>query len=292
MSQLTAVCKALDFTEDNLKENIGVADMADAAGYSLYHFCRVFNGIVHHTPYDYLMRRRLSESVRSLVETDKKIIDIAFEYQFNSPETYSRAFKRMFGMPPYRWRNRGTVDERFWMSRPTLEYIQHINKGDYLKPVLREKEAFRVMGLMSLVKDRAVIPHLWKMLTQELTRIGEANELREYYGIAWYPREWRRDGFFYTAAVEVKSLDSANLALVVKVIPSLTYARFIHKGSRRDLELTLDYIYQTWLPQSDMRFSHPLEIEYYGRDLGGSDHGEPEWEIYIPIKVIETPSRW
>ena len=93
MSQLTAIGKALDFIEDNLEENIGVADMADAAGYSLYHFCRVFNSIVHHTPYDYLMRRRLSESARALVETDRKIIDVAFEYQFNSPETYSRAFK-------------------------------------------------------------------------------------------------------------------------------------------------------------------------------------------------------
>ena len=284
MSQLTAIGEALNFIEDNLEENIGVADMADAAGYSLYHFCRVFNSIVHHTPYDYLMRRRLSESARAMIETDRKIIDVAFEYQFNSPETYSRAFKRMFGMPPYRWRNQGTVNERFWMPRLTLEYIQHINKGGYLTPVLVEKEALRVMGLMSLVQDRMVIPHLWEILTRELSRAESASELREYYGIAWYPRGWERDGFFYMTAVETRSLDGPHPTLVVKVIPSLTYARFVHKGPRRDLELTLDYIYHTWLPQSDMRLSHPLEIEYYGRDLSGSDHKEPEWEIYIPIK--------
>jgi transcriptional regulator GlxA family with amidase domain len=34
---LTAICRALDFVEDNLKEEITVADMADAAVYSLYH---------------------------------------------------------------------------------------------------------------------------------------------------------------------------------------------------------------------------------------------------------------
>ena len=39
---LAAICRALDFVEANLREEIAVADMADAAGYSLYHFCRTF----------------------------------------------------------------------------------------------------------------------------------------------------------------------------------------------------------------------------------------------------------
>jgi AraC family transcriptional regulator len=118
MSQIASICWAIDFVEAHLKEEITVADMADSAGYSLYHFCRTFNGLVHHTPYDYLMRRRLSESARELIRTDKRIIDIAFDYRFNSPETYSRAFKRMFGLQPSQWKEQGrlvpdvTIDSR------------------------------------------------------------------------------------------------------------------------------------------------------------------------------------
>jgi AraC family transcriptional regulator len=100
---ITSIFNAIEFVETNLTEEMTIADMADAVFYSLYHFCRMFNGIVHHTPYDYLMRRRLSKSARELIETDKKIIEIAFDYQFNSPETYARAFKRMFDMQPSQW---------------------------------------------------------------------------------------------------------------------------------------------------------------------------------------------
>ena len=160
MSHLTAISRALDFVEDNLKREITVADMANAAGYSLYHFSRTFNSVVHHTPYDYLMRRRLSESARDLVETDGRIIDIAFDFGFNSPETFSRAFKRMFDVQPHQWRKREWIDERLLMPRLTLEHIEHINKGEYLRPVLREKDAFSVTGVMSLVRNgREAVAH-------------------------------------------------------------------------------------------------------------------------------------
>ena len=73
MPDLALIAQALDFVELNLKEPIAVADMAGAVGYSLYHFCRTFNQATHHTPYDYLMRRRLAESAQTLLQTDEKI---------------------------------------------------------------------------------------------------------------------------------------------------------------------------------------------------------------------------
>jgi AraC family transcriptional regulator len=285
MSHLAAICNALDFVENNLKEEIAVADMADAASYSLYHFCRTFNSVVHHTPYDYLMRRRLSESARELVETDKRIIDVALDYRFHNPETYSRAFKRMFGVQPSQWKEQGRTGERFLMPRLTLEHLEHINKGDYLRPVLEVRGAFQVAGVMTLVQDsQEVIPQLWKILAQELERVENAQETRNYYGITWYPEDWEKRGFFYMAAVGIEPSDTPGSALVVKAILPSKYARFIHKGSRANLQLTLDYIYQTWLPKSGESLAQPLAIEDYGRDWGGLDREESEWEICIPIK--------
>jgi AraC family transcriptional regulator len=289
MSNITAIFEAVEFIEAHLREEVAVADIADAVGYSLYHFCRTFNGVIHHTPYDYLMRRRLSESAQELIETDRKIIEIAFDYQFNSPETYSRAFKRMFGTQPNQWRKQGTVDRRFLMSRLTLEYIQHINKGDYLKPVLEERDALRVAGVMTLVKDdRTVITQqctqLWEILAQELESAGNAGELGDYYGIASYPRGWSEQGFFYMAAVAVAGVETVGASLVARTIPSSKYARFVHKGPAKDLGLTLDYIYQTWLPRSGESLSCPLEIEHRGQDFGGPDDQDSERVIYIPIQ--------
>lgn len=173
MSQFDAMYAAVGFIEANLKQTIRVADIAESVGYSLYHFCRTFNATVRHTPYDYLMRRRLSESARELVGSDRKIIDIAYEYQFNNPETYSRAFRRMFAMQPSQWRNRGLIEERRLMPRLSLTYLEHINRGNHLKPVLVEKEAFQLAGVITLVEaDRAEAEKLWEILVQELMRLG------------------------------------------------------------------------------------------------------------------------
>ena len=285
MSNLTSMFQAVEFIEAHLKGEIAVADIADAVFFSLYHFCRTFNKFVHHSPYDYLMRRRLSESAQELAQTDKKIIEIAFDYQFNSPEAYSRAFKRMFGTQPSQWKKHGAIDPRSLMSRLSFAHIKHRNEGDYLKPVLEEKDAFQVAGLMTLVNDdQTVIPRLWEMLAQELQGIEEAVKPKRFYGITCYPKDWAGRGFFYLAAVEIKTLDVADSPLVVKTIPALKCARFIHKGPREDLRLTRDYIYQTWLPKSGRGVSHPLEIECYGRDFPGADSATSEREIYIPIE--------
>ena len=90
MPDLAVICRALEFVEENLKDEISVGDMASAVGYSLYHFCRTFNEATHQTPYSYLMRRRLTEAARVLLSTDDKIIDVALDYQFGNPETFSR----------------------------------------------------------------------------------------------------------------------------------------------------------------------------------------------------------
>jgi AraC family transcriptional regulator len=285
MPDITLISKAVDFIEDNLSEAIAVADMADAVSYSLYHFCRMFNQATHHTPYDYLMRRRLSQAAQALLQTDRKIIDIAFDYQFNSPETFSRAFKRVFGMQPSQLRKQGNIDKRRLMPRLTFAHIRHIGKGAYLRPVLVEKDAFQVAGVMTLVRDdQTVIPELWDLFARELENSETVAKPENYYGIAYYPEDWENRGFLYMAAVEIRGLDIANAALAVKTIPSLKYASFIHKGPTRELQLTLDYVYHTWLPKSGECLSYPLIIEHYGQDFRSLDDEGSKRGIYIPIE--------
>jgi AraC family transcriptional regulator len=285
MSRIAAVFEAIEFAERHLGDAIAVGDMADAACYSLYHFCRTFNQIVHHSPYDYLVRRRLSESARELVETGRRVIDIALDYQFNSPEAYSRAFKRMFGLQPTQWRGQGIVDSRFLMSRLTMEHLEHRNRGDYLRPVLEQRDAIQVAGIATLVRsDGAIISHVWDILAQELARRRRAEESGCFYGLVSYPRRWDRHGYVYMAAVEVDSLDVAASALVLKTLPPSTYARFIHKGPYRDLQLTLDYVYHTWLPRSGQRLAHPLVVESYGPHPWVRGDPESEMEIHVPVE--------
>lgn len=67
--------KVLDYIEEHLKSDIDNKKLAQIAGYSQYHFLRVFHNAVHLTPADYIRKRRISEIVRHM-ETGKRPIPV------------------------------------------------------------------------------------------------------------------------------------------------------------------------------------------------------------------------
>jgi AraC family transcriptional regulator len=297
MPDLALISQAVDYIEDHLQSAITVADMARAVSFSLYHFCRIFNQATHHTPYDYLMRRRLAEAARALLQTDDRILDIALDYQFNSPETFSRAFKRVFGLQPSRWRKQGQLDRWRLMPRLTLAHLQHLHKGAYLKPLVQEREPFQLAGLMTLVQPEPAqsggsdaIAGLWSLAACELAWLEAGSTDGTYYGLACYQEGWEERGFLYLAGAALDPSDSgaaqavAQTALAVKSLPALEFARFVHKGRRRDLPLTLDYVYHTWLPKSGRTLSLPWVLEGYGPGLPPADSDDAEMAILVPVE--------
>ncbi len=286
MSNLESVYQAVQFIEQHLKALISVQDVADAAGYSVYHFSRTFNRVIGHSPYDYIMRRRLSESAKELIEPGKRIIDVAFEYQFNNPETYSRAFRRMFGMLPNQVKKSKNLPRL--KPKATREYIEHINKGDYLKPELVELDMIYLVGLASLTRDETdIVTELWEQLSSETESISNRLKPERYYGVSFFTLSGDPQGSFFMIGVAVESLDAIPPTLVGKTIPPLKYARFIHKGLSKDIGMTLDYVCQTWLPKSGHSIAAPLRIEFYGKRYKGPDDPDSESEILIPINEIE-----
>ena len=75
---------ALIYIEINLKTDLSLANLAKVSGYSEYHFLRVFKETTGLTPADYIRKRRLLETIRTMEKSNRSISDIAFEYGFNS----------------------------------------------------------------------------------------------------------------------------------------------------------------------------------------------------------------
>jgi AraC family transcriptional regulator len=283
MTNIHTIYNAVKFIDNHLQEEITVTDVADAVYCSLFHFIRTFNKIIHHTPYDYIMRRRLSESARELIETDKKIIEIAFDYQFNNHETFSRAFKKMFGMQPIQWKKRNELKHWCLMPCLSLEYIDHIERQT-LNPVFEQKESFHLAGIMSLVNNNhKITEQLWDIFETEIKTRKEKIYNSKYYGVLNYTNEGIRDEYFYLAGVKIDSPNLIDPILIVKSIPSSEYVCFVHKGSPDNLQLTLDFIYHTWIPKSGKILSDTFVIEYYGDDFGSVRCNNGEIQIYIPI---------
>ena len=288
MTSLAPIARAIDFIESHLQSPIAVADMAEAIGYSVYQFCRTFNQATHHTPYDYLMRRRLAEAARVLLSSNRRVIDVALDYQFNSPETFSRAFRRVYDAQPSQLRKRGWIDPRRQMPRLTLAHIKHIHQGAYLRPEIEAQGVLRLAGIMTPVQGKhTAIPALWNWLLRELARCEGASS-GEQYGLIHYPEDWERHGYAYMAAVEVQEDPPAQIPLALKTLPPQRYARFVHKGATRDRDLTLDYVYHTWLPKSGYSPCPPFIVEHYGQGYHAACAKEGETEIYVPIKRLDA----
>lgn len=100
MTIYESVKEGLDFIEDNLEKSIGVLDVANAVSYSQFYFSRKFSELTHMSIYDYIVRRKLTESYKYLFNTKSRIIDVAYKYGFKSHEVYTRSFKKAFGFNP------------------------------------------------------------------------------------------------------------------------------------------------------------------------------------------------
>ena len=96
--------KSIEYIENNLNSKIELKDLAAVAYLSKYHFHRVFHAAVGEPVAEYIRNRRLKEAANELINTDDKIVDIAFKYQFSSSEVFTKAFKKFFGMPPREFR--------------------------------------------------------------------------------------------------------------------------------------------------------------------------------------------
>lgn len=96
--------KAIDYIEENLHHPLSIDLVASVCGFSKFHFLRVFQNEVGMTIGDYIRIRRLTNSARMLIDTNESIINIAFYFGFGAPEAFTRAFKKLYHMPPGEYR--------------------------------------------------------------------------------------------------------------------------------------------------------------------------------------------
>lgn len=105
MNYKLQIQNSIDYIEKHLCENIKLDEIAKQSYFSEFHFHRLFRKTVGTSVMEYVRKRRLSEAAVELVETDEKITSIAFKYQFGSEESFSRAFKKLYGTNPRAYRN-------------------------------------------------------------------------------------------------------------------------------------------------------------------------------------------
>lgn len=103
------ITDTVSYIEANIREELSLEAVSGRFSVSAFHFDRMFKTVTGRTLKQYILGRKLSEALTPLLETDEKVIDIAYDFGFQYPEVFSRAFKRQFGVSPDAFR-KGVTD--------------------------------------------------------------------------------------------------------------------------------------------------------------------------------------
>ena len=158
-----------------------------------------------------------------------------------------------------------------------------------LEPNLMTIEDFWAAGLsVSTTEEEnmsdSVIPKLWGRFTPYMEKGIEGRLDNEVsYGIC----DGDGERFTYLAGVPVGEETAAPDGLTKKRVPGGDFAVFIHQGELgenklADLYLTMQYIYNQWLPESEYEYDMDrVDFEKYGQAFCADP---PEMEIWIPVR--------
>lgn len=99
MERRKVIQASLDYIEENLKAELTATELAQMAGYSLFHYYRVFHGAVGMPVMQYVLRRRLLHAIYE-IRRGKSGVRAALEYGFDTYAGFYKGFVREFGATP------------------------------------------------------------------------------------------------------------------------------------------------------------------------------------------------
>ena len=101
---INSINRVFDHIEQNLCTAMTLEELSTIAGFSQYHFHRIFSAMTGETLFSFIWRLRLERAAALLCSSGKPVTQIAHSLCFSSSAVFSRMFKKQFGMSPSEFR--------------------------------------------------------------------------------------------------------------------------------------------------------------------------------------------
>lgn len=96
--------------EENVNLNFCLDELSQMSGYSRFTFFRQFKAIMGNTPIEFINNCKMQHARRLLLETNKSIKEICFDYGFYNESYFFILFKKLTGCSPSKYRK----DNQIW----------------------------------------------------------------------------------------------------------------------------------------------------------------------------------
>lgn len=290
---LSAVQRALDLIEERLTAPLSAGELARRAGMSPWHFLRIFAGLVGEPPGSYLRRRRLTAAVEALRDSRRRVLDVALDHQFESHESFTRAFKGVFGLTPSDFRRHRQLP---WArTRPRLDpaHLPFLAQPAAMNPTIVTVPAGTLLGLetrfISAMSPDAnnlqVIPPLFDRFFARRGELPPALDGFTYGACNCLPADQRTrdDELVYLVGIRVAADAPVPAGMTTWTLPERRYAHFVHRGPVTRLSETINHAHGAWLLRSPYELADGPELERYDERFGHGGEGS-EMDFLIPIQ--------
>jgi AraC family transcriptional regulator len=287
---------AIGHVRENLNDDLSLEALARVAGFSPFHFHRLFKSITGETINDMVLRLRLERAAALLRSTPKlSITDAAFACGFKSVAVFSRAFKKQYALNARQWdrqsplKNSKNGQLMKGFPRYTLE-----NLSDFA-----ERDGFKV-HIRSLPKQRLAYIRVYDSYSK-FSRVKEAYERL----IAWYLQRGGnlKDSTLYGMSQDDPTITPLRLCrfdwclrvpdgwqadddINMVTFPACRVATIHCLGDIMQEDKAIQYLFRYWLPRSQYQPANLPGMEIYRRQPA-----ELGWEMFdiecaVPIVAL------
>ncbi|RZT07542.1 AraC family transcriptional regulator [Kribbella sp. VKM Ac-2569] len=289
-----------------LDEPLTLRELADVAGFSPYHFHRIFKGVMGETLSSFIWRLRLERAANLLVRQPRtRVTDIALSCGFSSHSNFARAFKERFGVSASEFRTvqprkPGDTDRKEGEGSTTRalyapnEWARYPKERRTMNVEVKTLPTYHVAYIRRFAYSKGVFAeHLNAAFQQVCGWVAAQGLFGPDTLVIGVPHDnpdvTPNDRCRYDACVTVpSSVTTASTDVDIQDLPGGRYAVLrIDVDEPAEIGLKADAMYGDWLPRSGFQADDrpPLEI-YYDSDEPGT-----EKRIVLDFCIPVTPLR-
>ena len=265
MEHVELVYDLTEWIELNLDKPLSVNRVARKAGYSQWYLQRVFRAVTGQKLASYIRHRRLAKCAIALRLTSQSVLDIALKYRFDSQQSFTRAFRHQFSVPPAKYRQTLEWD--------TKGIVPPIRRKESIQPVVNftKLNDFIIMGTRRnyscilddiIIKRQAMCSSFWRDFLSNFNKASSIPPL--FYGIhESHPNKNKENEqeICYTTGILPEHLSFNISSASLFTVTGGDYVKFSYDGPVEALADFFISIYDIYIPSLNIVRRSGVDIE-------------------------------
>lgn len=256
----------ITYIEDNLDNEIDLNYLSSITNVNLFILERIFMFLTNMTIIEYIKKRRLSKAFEEIRNTNNKIIDIAFKYQYNSASSFNRAFKQLFNITPTECR-KGIGNYKI----VPIVYFEDNKNYHCFDYEIKKIKAITIYCYHISANNHQDLLYKIRELYKKIKNNSYYNEFNRYgmYGV--FNKKENKYHYYLGTVKYFPNLEKYD-------IEENEYAIFkLPSRKQKDIVNMEALINKRWIPSTSYNIKSNLKIELYKDDI---------CYIYLPVKYL------